>query len=268
MIIALGIIFFVFGTIIGSFLNVVIYRFNTGKTLGGRSMCLSCGKTLHWHELVPIASYLTLRGRCSKCKSRISVQYPLVEAITGVMFLMLGFKFIPLFIMSQPFFMTAIVWYTYFWCLALVIAVYDARHTVIPEKLVWFLNLIALLSIYLFSNFQFAPHPATWGALLAGPVLALPFFLFWLVSKGQWMGLGDAKLMLGLGWLLGFGAGTLAIFFAFWIGALFSIGLLIVKGRQYTMRSQIAFGPFLVLGAFLVFVFSMTVVSFAQLFYS
>ncbi len=265
MYIIIAVILFFFGTIIGSFLNVVIYRFNTGKTImKGRSMCFSCGKTLEWHELVPLVSYIAQRGRCTKCKSPISVQYPLVEAVTGVMFVLLAFKFMSISLLSQPYFLIAVVWYTYIWCLFLVIAVYDIRHTVIPEKLVWLGNALAFLALFLFSNFHFAPHPASWGALLAGPVLALPFWALWFGSKGKWMGLGDAKLVIGLGWLLGAGAGLLGIFFAFWIGAIFSIALILIKGRKYTMHSQIPFGPFLVLGAFIVFTFSITFASFAQ----
>jgi prepilin signal peptidase PulO-like enzyme (type II secretory pathway) len=78
--------FFVFGSIIGSFLNVLILRFNTGATFGGRSKCFSCGRELRWYDLVPILSFLFLRGRCRFCKSKISLQYPTVELITGLIF--------------------------------------------------------------------------------------------------------------------------------------------------------------------------------------
>lgn len=74
-----------FGLIVGSFLNVVILRMNTGKTLGGRSMCLSCNKKLEWYELIPLVSFIIQRGRCTKCHSKISWQYPIVEAITAVL---------------------------------------------------------------------------------------------------------------------------------------------------------------------------------------
>ena len=77
------ILFFIFGTLIGSFLNVVIFRLNTGKGVGGRSMCMNCGKTLHAHELVPVLSYIFQLGKCRGCKTKISIQYPVVEAITG-----------------------------------------------------------------------------------------------------------------------------------------------------------------------------------------
>lgn len=217
-------------------------------------MCPSCGKTLSWYELFPLVSYVMLRGRCSKCKSAISPQYPIVEALTGVVFILLGFKFAPLIDIAHPFFLFAIIWYTYIWCLMIVIAVYDVRHTIIPNKLVWLANALAFLALYLFSNFHFAFHPATFSAVLAGPVLAIPFWALWFGSGGKWMGLGDAKLVLGLGWLLGMSSGVVALFLAFWLGAIFSVALLLIKGRSYSMKSQIPFGPFLVLSAFIVFI--------------
>src|ERR1700752_70221 len=88
-----GIAAFVFGTIIGSFLNVVALRYNTGFSLGGRSRCFSCGKTLYWYKLIPLFSFLIQGGRCRKCHSQISIQYPLVEALTGLVFLGLFLKF-------------------------------------------------------------------------------------------------------------------------------------------------------------------------------
>jgi leader peptidase (prepilin peptidase)/N-methyltransferase len=86
-------IFFAFGTIIGSFLNVVIYRTNTGKSLLGRSACMSCKKRLAWYELVPIFSFIFLNGRCGHCKTRISYQYVLVEFLTGLVFALIYLKF-------------------------------------------------------------------------------------------------------------------------------------------------------------------------------
>ena len=83
---ALSIIFFVFGLIIGSFLNVVIFRFNTHRTFGGRSGCMSCSHKLSWYELIPVFSFIGLRGRCKNCKINISYQYPLVEIITAFIF--------------------------------------------------------------------------------------------------------------------------------------------------------------------------------------
>src|SRR3989344_4234135 len=91
--------FFVFGAIIGSFLNVIILRYNTGLSqknsigFSGRSHCFSCGKNIKWYDLVPVLSFLFLKGRCRHCKSKISIQYPLVEFITGILFLATFLKF-------------------------------------------------------------------------------------------------------------------------------------------------------------------------------
>src|SRR3990167_8361302 len=97
MTIALTIIFFALGLIIGSFLNVVIYRYNTGKTFGGRSKCLVCHKILSWHELIPLFSFIFLKGHCRGCKTRISFQYPLIEFITGLVFAFIFLKLENLF---------------------------------------------------------------------------------------------------------------------------------------------------------------------------
>ena len=266
MSVALGIILFFFGTIIGSFLNVVIYRFHSGKSLGGRSMCFSCSKTLEWHELVPLASFLVQRGKCRGCKSVISIQYPLVEATTGVMFVFLAFKLLPVLFYSQGLFLSAVVWYTYFWCLLLVIAVYDIRHTIIPDSLVWFANLLAFGALFAFVNFHFVPHIPSIEAIASGPLLALPFWALWYGSKGRWMGLGDAKLMLGLGWLLGLSAGLAGMVIAFWTGAIISIILLSLRNKRYTMKSEVPFGPFLVLGGFIVFILGINFLSLSTLF--
>src|SRR5690242_17998674 len=97
-------IFFILGTIIGSYINVVVLRYHTGRSsVTGRSLCFSCGKTLSWYELVPIFSFLFLNGKCLGCNSRISYQYPIVEFITGILFLGIASKiglslFLPLYL--------------------------------------------------------------------------------------------------------------------------------------------------------------------------
>ena len=93
LIFLLSFIFFVLGLIIGSFLNVVICRMNTRRSLGGRSACMSCQYKLCWYELIPLFSFLILRGRCRNCKTRISLLYPIVEFTTGIIFFLLFLKF-------------------------------------------------------------------------------------------------------------------------------------------------------------------------------
>ena len=87
---------FLLGTIIGSFLNVVIYRFNTGRTIvKGRSICMTCNRTLRWYELIPILSYVMQSGKCLRCKEVISHQYPIVEFVTGLVFVLIAYHFLP-----------------------------------------------------------------------------------------------------------------------------------------------------------------------------
>src|ERR1035437_10118568 len=136
MILILTIIFFVFGLIIGSFLNVVILRLNTQKSLGGRSGCMSCLNKLSWYELIPVFSFLGLRGRCKNCKAKISIQYPIVELITGFIFAALFLKFQNVFFFNTvPVFSFTYAFYAVAFSLLLVIAVYDIRHKIIPNKL-------------------------------------------------------------------------------------------------------------------------------------
>ncbi len=251
--ILIGIAIFFLGTIIGSFLNVVVLRMNTGRTLGGRSMCFSCGKTLHWHELVPLASFLVQKGKCTKCTARISWQYPIVEALTGLVFMLVALKFIPLLPFNIELFLINLTFAVFIFSIWIAISVYDIRHTIIPSNLVWGVNAVIFVSLFLLRDGALVIHMPELSALLAGPVIALPFAALWLFSKGKLMGLGDAKLMLGIGWLLGILPGIVAVVVAFWMGALVSLTLMAFAKKRYGMRSAIPFGPFLALSAFLIY---------------
>ena len=259
MVFLLTTIFFVFGLIIGSFLNVVILRYNTQKSFGGRSACMSCQHTLTWYELIPLLSFLGLGGRCLNCKSKISIQYPLVEFASGLIFALLFLKFQSVFYANTLMFVGVYAYFTSMFSLLLVIAVYDFKHKIIPDTLVFFFNVVAFLGLFFFSSgsfFDFSPHVPSFFEFISGPLLALPFAAIWLMSSGTWMGLGDAKLALGLGWLLGFGKALSGVVVSFWAGAL--VGLfLIVFLRKYSIKSEIPFAPFLVLGTFLAFLFEL-----------
>lgn len=244
---------FIFGAIIGSFLNVVALRFNTGKGLGGRSMCMSCGKTLTWKELVPIFSFVAQKGSCKKCKSKISWQYPLVEFIAGAIFVLVFMTFPPISILAG---ITTLIQMIAA-CLLLVISVYDIKHRIIPDVLVYTFDGLAFASIFIGGSSWW--HMPSLSMILSGPVLALPFALLWAVSRGKWMGLGDAKLVLGLGWMLGISAGVNAIIMAFWIAAVVSVTWLFVTYRRFKPRTEIPFGPYLIIGFYLVLLFGIQV---------
>jgi leader peptidase (prepilin peptidase)/N-methyltransferase len=239
---------FLFGLIIGSFLNVVIIR-RSVFSLGGRSHCMSCNADIAWYDNVPVISWLMLRGRCRCCKSRISAQYPLIELLTAILFALIGGASLTYLELALGFLIGA---------LALAIAAYDIRHTIIPDEWVYPFAALSLVFAYLWSG-------AIGGIaflLIAGPLIALPLFLLWLFSRGAWMGLGDAKLALGMGWLLGPLYGFYALTFGFILGALVAVGILLplpfimraLKGiarlsagsASFTMKSEVPFGPFLI----------------------
>lgn len=237
----LGVFAFLFGAIAGSFINALLSRLGTGKGMGGRSRCMTCGKTLNALDLVPILSFVFLRGRCRHCRSRIAISYALIEILAGA--LALG-----VYLTAQgtlEFFSGALIW-----LILLAIAVYDLRHLIIPDSFVAALCGLSLASLF-FAEGSFV-LPSLW-SLAAGPALALPLFLLWLMSRGRWMGLGDPKLMLGLGWFLGAVQGAFALMLAFYIGALVSLVILVATfekgGKGLTMKSEVPFGPFLILGA-------------------
>ncbi len=264
---------FVFGTIVGSFLNVVILRYNTGMKFFGkiigpkeRSMCFSCGKKLSWYELLPVLSFCFLRGKCAGCKSKISWQYPLVEIATGLLFV--GIVYLNFSIVLS-------VLYAVIWSLLIVITVYDMRHKIIPDGLAYAFAAFAFLATLCVGFFQPTAGKATaeiGSLLLDHGLAALLFFSFfgglWWVSGGRWLGFGDAKLAIGVGLLLGLARGLTALTLAFWIGAAVSIVLLVFQAvyqkvvqvgslrrlpMALTMKSEIPFAPFIILGTLIAF---------------
>ena len=240
----------VIGLVVGSFLNVVVLRLNTGKSIfKGRSQCLSCAVSLKWHELLPIVSFIAQKGRCYHCRSKISWQYIIVEAVTSLVFVLIALKYGISF---------SFAWYAIIFSILIAISVYDLRHKIIPDVLVYTFTGLSLLSVYL-----------TYGAdlknitlsldILAGPIFFAFFAFLWLISMGKWMGFGDAKLSLGIGLLLGWGSGLAAEAMGFWLGALVGIVLLLVEGRYLTMKHEIPLAPFLAIGTFLAFILDLNI---------
>ncbi len=282
---------FIFGLAIGSFLNVVVFRYTPertvfdGKRLGGRSRCPHCGHVLGAGELVPIVSFFIQKGRCRSCGHRLSLQYPLVELASAAVF-----AFVPLFLnaaygMSGATFFSAgaPLWYYCLvaaWVLAIitwiVITAIDLRHYVIPNELNAFLLILgvcgtALLSAYRGGIFPFrisflrnfallfsfsdnvvSNHVA--GMIFGGLFFALLVFL----SRGKGMGFGDVKLAFASGLILGWPDIALATMLSFILGGAFG-GILILAGAK-TMKDKIPFAPFLVLGFLLTIFFGHAIV--------
>jgi len=252
----LGSLFFLLGAIIGSFLNVVILRFRSGRGLGGRSLCFSCGTTLTWFELVPLASFVTQKGKCITCRAKISWQYPLVEALTGLVFVLLFLRFEYVLFSVPLLFAILFAYYAFLACLLIVMSVYDMKHRVLPDGLTLTFGLAAFVGMFFLKGDALILHVPTAWHLVAGIILAAPFALLWLVSKGRWLGLGDAKLMVGMGWLLGLSAGIAALLISFWLGAIVGVVLIVItalRGRKGKgLKTALPFGPFLALSVFIV----------------
>lgn len=243
------IISFVFGTIIGSFLNVLALRYNTGMGVNGRSRCMSCGKNLTWIELVPVFSFLAQRGACRSCKAKISWQYPLVEFTAGILFAILFLIYPPVGLVNSVItaFQLCIL------CILMVITIYDIKHKIIPDSLVYTFACLAFVLMFIGNDAHPLIVPGVWN-ILAGPLLALPFALLWFVSNGEWMGLGDAKLILGIGWMLGLSYGLTALTLSFWIGAIASVAYILIVHRKFKHGAEIPFGPYLILGLYIVLI--------------
>ncbi len=285
--IVLSIFFLGLGAIIGSFLNVVLYRYNTGKGLMGRSQCFSCKRHLSAIDLIPVLSYVAFRGRCRTCKSEISLQYPAVELLTAFLFLGTYLVFAPTALAYPVQFLIQTFYTCVIMAFLVLITVYDMRHKIIPDLFSYTFAALALVTLFLGfdGSGQIRLVIPTLLSLSSGLILAFPFYILWLVSDGRWMGLGDAKLSLGIGWFLGLSAGASAIIYGFWIGAAVSI-ILLVLGRASTsmnklksmrsvfrkikgvikyatgfqvpvlsLKSEIPFAPFLIAGLLIVFFF-------------
>jgi prepilin signal peptidase PulO-like enzyme (type II secretory pathway) len=176
-----------------------------------------------------------------------------VEFIAGAIFVLIFFVFPPISILAGIVTLIQII----AGCLLLVISVYDIKHKIIPDVLVYTFDGLAFVSLFVGGWSLW--HIPSISMLLAGPILALPFALLWLVSKGTWMGLGDAKLTLGLGWMLGLSAGVNAIILAFWIAAAVSVVWLYFTYKKFKRKTEVPFGPYLIIGFYLVLLFGIQV---------
>ncbi len=211
---------FIVGLIIGSFIAALSYRYPKRiSNLRGRSFCDNCKQQITWHDNIPVLSFLFLGGRCRNCKKTISVRYPLIELVTGIGFLLIGFQIIPLIL----------------FCLLEIIFIIDLEHQIIPDDFIFFGILLSLFTL----------HSSLFTNLLAGFTSAVFLLLMHLFTKGKGMGMGDVKFAALGGMLVGLPLSPIWLLLAFLTGA--GVGIILILGKKAGLKSKIAFGPFLVL---------------------
>lgn len=239
---------FSFGLVVGSFLNVLIYRMTMGEDwVRGRSRCDHCHKQIAWYDNIPLLSYLLLRGQCRHCHQKIAVQHLALELMTGFLFVWwyaIGFAFFKLTTVPQQVIQPA------FWLivgiLLLIIFMADWLYQIIPDFANIGLGLLALgYRVYLTSTGVMRFEDLMGSVAVGLGLMGFLGFLWW-ITKGKGMGFGDVKFALVMGLLLGWPRGMIAMFLAFILGAMVGVILLLVKIKK--LKERIAFGPFLVLG--------------------
>jgi leader peptidase (prepilin peptidase)/N-methyltransferase len=247
------IILLAFGLAVGSFLNVVATRYDgehflfSTTLIGGRSHCEHCGKTLRWFELVPLLSFMLQGGRCRRCSTKLDIQYPIVELLSGMIFvfvpLALGMRAVGIAAPTiMPLAFSAALWVAVFEAL-LVMTLIDIRLGIIPDEINIFLA-VAGVSLLLI------PVPLTVGVVLIKMLSALGagafFALLIAITRGKGMGMGDLKLAIPLGLLFGWPNTVLVLMTAFVIGA--AVGVFAIARGKNSMKGTLPFGPFLALG--------------------
>jgi leader peptidase (prepilin peptidase)/N-methyltransferase len=228
---------FVLGAAVGSFLNVIILRLPEEESIVfPASHCPKCRHALRFYDNIPLISYLFLKGRCRDCGGSISLRYPLVEALTAIMSLLIYWKFGP----SLQYLCVFV-----FTCSLIVITFIDLDHQIIPDVIslpgipVFFLAAVFVMNLRFLDAFL--------GFLIGGGVLYGVAFFYELFTKREGMGGGDIKLLAMIGAFLGWQSLLFVLLISSFAGAAVGIAIMILKGRD--MKYAVPFGPFLSLGA-------------------
>ena len=234
---------FLLGLIVGSFVNVVIYRLPRRQSVvDGRSKCPNCGKKLAWYDLIPIASFLILKKRCRNCKVPISWTYPLVELYSGLIFLA-----------SYQLFSSggAVNWFfaVFILELFLILGLIDLRHLILPDSLLIVLlaGSFGVLAISKLFDVRSGWLMSVSGGFVGAAFLFTVLFVIWLLSKGRWLGFGDVKLVGVIGFIFGFWGGLAILYVAVVFGALF--GLFLLLTRRASLKTKLPLGTFICLSA-------------------
>ncbi len=231
------------GLAIGSFVNAAVYRLKIRKIKSlffGRSFCPRCKKILHIRDLIPLASFLLLRGKCRFCSKKISAHYFLVEFFTALAFggvaMFTGFENLPL-----------LAWNLFFTAIFIFIASFDFQFGEIPDE-------VSLPAFFLALAGSFLAFTPNFTMSLVGLLVGGGFFAaIVLISNGRWMGGGDIRIGLLLGALLGWQGLVIAVFIASFLGSV--VGIVQIVQKKKKLKSSLPFAPFLAMGGVMALVF-------------
>ncbi|MGE5343115.1 MAG: prepilin peptidase [Candidatus Omnitrophota bacterium] len=239
--IVLSSVFIILGLIVGSFLNVVIYRLPLEQSIvRPRSHCPACGASIKFYDNIPVISYLILMGKCRNCRTRISLFYPMVELFTAFTF---WFSYVMFKDLTHGYVIFAIV----FLCLLFILALIDLRHMILPLELT--IGGAVVFLIYSFFNPVLSPLNAFGSAFGGMAAFAAIYFFYLKVRKIEGLGQGDIWMMLLLGSFLGVNKLVITILTASLAGLL--VGLFFIFFRKKNLRMALPFGTFLGLGGYI-----------------
>ena len=255
----LFILSFIFGASVGSFVQVVAGRLHVAPILKGRSKCLSCGEALRPSDLVPVFSYLFLKGRCRYCGARYGSEALIVEVIFGLTFLFLY----QLILRGQPTLLESFLWLVYYTLLfgtLGVMALYDRTHSYVPTP---FLGSFLILSFAMYGIRLYGGYDTL--SLLAPVFVALPFFVVWLLTRGKGLGFGDILIYIGVGAFFGSLQGFAVFVISVWLGALSGI---YIKYRAHDGAKHVAipFVPYIALAFVFVLFTGIDILSITSIF--
>ena len=230
--------FFIIGCAVGSFLNVVIDRSVRRESILGRSYCEHCRATLKTLDLIPIVSFVGLGARCRYCHRKLSWQYPVMEALAGLLFVVTFYSLAS----TGSFLAQTLILYLFLVSIFIIVSAIDIKFSLIPTTLVFLASLVVLFYNYFYLNSsEFVI------SVLTAFGLAAFFVLLILLTRGRGMGTGDIPVVFLIGLILSSPLAFVAMFVSFLTGAVFSIVLLILGRKKF--GQTIPFGPFLAVGA-------------------
>lgn len=241
------ILVFIIGICLGSFANVYIYRLPKNKqAITGRSFCPKCKKTIRWFDNLPLISFLLLNGKCRKCHKPISLGYFIVELITGIGFLLI-------YLNANNYY--AIIFLSVLFIFYIIIFFIDLKHFIIPDSLNFSIIILAIFKNFLpnfNTSFIHDINQSIIGGMAGYFSIWIIIYLYRVIKKVEGMGLGDAKLMAGIGLLFGWQSIPFVLFVSAVLGLISVIPSLINKKKN--LRSEIPFGPFIIIACFIYFI--------------